>query len=343
MSTRKPERGADRNRRPGTQGSWRRLGLWLLVGALAGAGPAAARTWHVPQEQPSIAAGLAAAAAGDTVLVACGVYAEHGLAMVEGVVLRGETGLADDVTVDAAGQGRILSCEDLSPATVIEGFTFANGSDAAAGGVFCNHASPVLRDCAVVGCTAGLDGAGFYCNESAPVLERCLFADNATSGGAGGGFCSRLADPVLRGCVFTGNRAGGWGGGFYASGADNVPRLDKCAFAGNQAEHGGAVACKGTLTQIVECELRGNAASVEGGGLYLDFAAAVFAADVVFEGNAAPDGKAGLVTASSTLLMQCCALDPTTMGGAGQILYDDTGCGTPAVRSAWGEVKRLYR
>jgi predicted outer membrane repeat protein len=341
MSTRKRQLRAGRNRRLAAAVPRRLLAFWLL--ACAGTDPAAARTWHVPQEQPTIAAGLAAAAAGDTVLVACGDYAEYGLAMVEGVVLRSETGLADCVTVDAQGQGRVISCEDLSAATVIEGLTFANGTGAAASGVFCNHASPVFRDCAVVGCTAGLDGAGFYCNESAPVLERCVFADNATAEGAGGGFCSRMADPVLRGCVFTGNRAGGWGGGFYASGIDNVPLLDKCVFTDNLAASGGAVACKGTLTQMIDCELVENAASAAGGGLYLDFLATVYAVDVLFAGNAAPDGKAGLVTASSTLVLQCCSLDPTTMGGAGIILYDDEGCGTPSARSAWGEVKRLYR
>ncbi len=341
MRTRKLQHDSDRNPQCAPASARALLAACLFVAACTGA--AGARTWRVPAERPTIADGLAAASAGDTVLVACGVYPEHGLVMVESVVLRSETGEADCVTVDATGLGRVLSCANLSAATAIEGITFANGAEAAAGGVLCDHADPVLRDCAVVGCTSGLDGAGFYCNESAPRLERCLFADNATSGGAGGGFCSRLSDPVLRGCVFENNRAGGWGGGLYASGAYNAPRLDKCEFTGNQADLGGAIACKGTLTQLADCELAGNAADSAGGGLYLDFGAAVFAIDVHFAGNAAPEGKTGLVSATSTAVLQCCELDPTTLVGDGVIVYDDTGCGVHAEMGAWGEVKRLYR
>ncbi len=341
MKIRKLQHDSDRNPQCAPASARALLAACLLIAACAG--PSAARTWRVPAELATIAEGLAAASAGDTVLVACGVYPERGLAMVEGVVLRSETGAADCVTVDAEGLGRILSCENLSAATVIEGLTFANGAEAAAGGVFCDQADLVLRDCAVVGCTSGLDGAGFYCNESAPLLERCRFADNESSGGAGGGFCSRLSDPVLRGCVFMNNRAGSWGGGFYASGASNVPRLDKCEFTDNQAASGGGFACKGTLTQLADCELLDNAADSAGGGLYLDFGAAIYAVDVRFEGNAAPKGKTGLVNATSTAVLQCCELDPTTFVGEGLIVYDDTGCEVADESGAWGDVKRLYR
>ncbi|MBU1677018.1 right-handed parallel beta-helix repeat-containing protein [bacterium] len=321
--------------------AWPLLSIWMIV--CAAAAPSTARTWRVPDELPTIGAGLAAAAAGDTVLVSCGVYPEPGLEMTEGVVLRSTTGEADCVTVDAVWRGRILSCEGLSAATAVEGLTFANGMDAAAGAVFCNHADVAFRDCVFIGCITGLDGAGFYCNESAPLLERCVFAGNVADAGSGGGFCSRLADPVLRGCIFTNNRAGGWGGGFHATGGDNAPLLDKCVFTGNRAGVGGAIACKGTLTRLGDCELVDNDATGAGGGLYLDFGALVVATDVLFEGNAAPDGKAGLVTGSSTVLLQCCVLDRTAMTGTGVITYDDTDCDAGDERSAWGDVKRLYR
>ncbi len=342
MSSRERQDGPDRKRPFAAPApTWSLLSIWLIV--CAAAGPSGARTWHVPQERPTIGDGLAAATAGDTVLVACGVYPEPALEMTEGVVLRSETGEADCVTVDALWQGRGISCENLSAATAIEGLTFTNGVEVAAGAVFCNHANVIFRDCAFTDCFTNLDGAGFYCNESAPLLERCVFTDNVSDAGAGGGFCSRMSDPVLRGCVFTGNRAGSWGGGFHATGSDNVPWLEKCVFTGNRAEVGGAVACKGTLARFIDCELIDNEATTAGGGLYLDFGALVAATDVICEGNAAPDGKAGLVTASCTILLQCCTLDRTALTGDGLIVYDDADCGVANARSAWGDVKRLYR
>ncbi len=330
------------NRKPGS--GRRRVyavttGLLILLIAATGS----ARTWRVPQDQPSIEAGLAAAVAGDTVLVACGNYAETNLVMTDGVVLRSETGLADCATINAGWLGRGLICDNLGPGTSIEGFTFANGVDAAAGGVFCNHSTVTFRDCAFIHNYAGQDGAGFYCNESEPLLERCLFADNVADAGSGGGFCSRLADPILKSCIFRNNRAGGWGGGFYTSGADNAPRLEKCVFEDNTATMGGAVAIKGTLSEMIDCELLDNHADDSGGGLYLDFAANVVVGETRFAGNSALTGKAGLVTGSSSIVLRCCDLDHTTMGGTGDITYDDTDCGAGNTASTWGAVKILYR
>jgi len=63
-------------------------------------------TIHVPGDIPTIQAGLQAAVAGDTVLVAAGTYYEHDLTMnPSGIILRGETGLPEDVIIDAQGLG----------------------------------------------------------------------------------------------------------------------------------------------------------------------------------------------------------------------------------------------
>jgi len=212
--------------------------VFSLLTATAGA-----TTWLVPADQPTIAAGLAVAAPGDTVQVASGTYFEHGLVMPDGVVLRGETGYHADVVIDAQQLARVLYCDDLGPATAVEGLTitggFADGNsnEAFGGGVFCQHAALRFSGCAIVGnyalvgggmslrydadvifedCvfrenTAVSSGGGLRIYRSAPVLRRCQFIDNAVEMD-GAGIFSGTSALLVEDCLFQGNEAGIWGG-----------------------------------------------------------------------------------------------------------------------------------
>ena len=54
--------------------------LFLAV-VCAAVTPLSARTWLIPLDTPTIQAGIDSAAVLDTVFVACGTYAEHGISM----------------------------------------------------------------------------------------------------------------------------------------------------------------------------------------------------------------------------------------------------------------------
>lgn len=136
---------------------------------------ASALTILVPADQPTIQAGLAAASAGDTVLVACGSYAEGTISMKSGVCLRGATGSAECVLL--TGGAPILHCDSVDAATAIEGFTFSAGAPAV---VCVNQSRPSFSDCRFGG-NAASEGGAVFLEYSYPEFERCHFAGNSAS------------------------------------------------------------------------------------------------------------------------------------------------------------------
>jgi nitrous oxidase accessory protein len=99
------------------------IGAALLIGLFAAAAvPARAATIRVGAHETytTIAAGIAAAQAGDTVLVASGLYNEHGLTVSLPIVLVGR----NYPVLDAQNAGEILIV--TAPGAVISGLDFRN-------------------------------------------------------------------------------------------------------------------------------------------------------------------------------------------------------------------------
>jgi hypothetical protein len=276
----------------------RSAGFLLIAAGLATAGDAASRTWHVEPDgsgdAPTIAAAIDSAAAADTVLVACGTYAEHGIEMKSGVVLRSATGFPDCATIDAERAARVLTCSEADSTTVIEGFTLTGGHppDHGGGAVYCwrsaptivrcdlvdnlvttitakggalrsDISTPVLIDCVIARNRAPYGGAIFSVFARGPTLTRCAFEDNVADE-AGGALYLHMTSPdlsdttpVITDCVFTGNRAPE-GGAVYVW-RNSVPKFVDCTFAGNEADVGGAVGCRDAAHLTFEgCTLDGN-------------------------------------------------------------------------------------
>ena len=194
------------------------LGVAVCCFAVAtfSSSPLWATTIHVsPGDQ--LGSALASAAAGDTVLMHCGTYAEQGLQMVDGVTLRSESGDPACVTIATSGGDPILTCENQYLATRIEGITFA-----AAGGGMATH---VAR------------GAAMMIADAGPQVANCVF-ENLVAGYGGAVYCGDGALPVFVGCSFMNNFALAVGGALNCVGT-SAPVLANCLFAGNLAEGGG--------------------------------------------------------------------------------------------------------
>lgn len=225
----------------------------------------------------TIQAGLDAAQAGDTVLVADGLYQGAGNVNLDfggkAVVLRSVNG-ADHCVIDCEGASRgfyFHSGERLE--SVLEGFTVRNGfSVASGGGIACMYQSmPTIRRCVISNCRTSNDGGGIYASRSPVRMEDCVIEDNSARNFGGGvslfsGANARIRDCVIRGnvCMDDDELCGGGGGISCVTSSAYVTR---CTITGNSGKRGGGVVCAHTGNALlVNNTVTGNLAA-DGGGV----------------------------------------------------------------------------
>lgn len=205
--------------------------------------------WRVPQDAPTIWAGIDSASVGDTVVVASGTYNVRTW-MKSGICLRGETGDPADVILDGQHGGYVFVCEGVDSTTVIKGITITGGGLGKAedgGGLLCQNSSFLtLRNCVFSGNMSRNAGGGLRCFTSSPTVENCLFVDNEP-----GAALFWKSSGNLRNCTFTRNE----GFGVYCW-LDAFPSITNCCIVGNSGE---AIDCHpGAVPSIVCCDIYGN-------------------------------------------------------------------------------------
>ncbi|MBN1826819.1 MAG: right-handed parallel beta-helix repeat-containing protein [Candidatus Eisenbacteria bacterium] len=261
------------------------------------------RTWHVPSEAPTIQAGIDSASAGDTVLVACGVYHEHDIVMKSGVVLRSETGDYECVSIEADSLGRVLSCVGADSTTRIEGITFMDG---------------YLED------PPYNYGAGIFLEESDVQISDCRIMNNVCESPAflncGGGLYLMLGSPRILRCLFLGNTAKGpsiKGGGVYCDGSSAHPRFEECTFLENHGGEGLFLdCCSGT---VEDCLFQDH----ERGALFGEQSITVRRS--LFVDNETTFGYGGAISCKKAIIDSCVFIGnraPLYDGGA--IIANDT-------------------
>ena len=150
-------------------------------------------SWSTAKRE--IAAALALAAEGDSVVASDGAYGA--VSVPDGVSVRSVGGA--DATRIAGGAG--VRCVVAGAGASVEGFTLEGASVEGDGGGALLAGDAVLRRCVLQGNRAGGCGGG----ASGGTLENCLVVGNGASAGGGGGACGA----VLRHCTVVRNEGGG--------------------------------------------------------------------------------------------------------------------------------------
>ncbi|MBD3348013.1 MAG: hypothetical protein GF400_02310, partial [Candidatus Eisenbacteria bacterium] len=288
--------------------------LFLSAGTLAaalllvGAAPSLAREWIVPDDAPTVAAAIDSAQAGDVVTLTAGTYYEYDLAMKDQITLRGATGVASDVVIDAQYMGRVMDASFVSATTVIEDLTLTNGSTLeVGGGLYLLQSYVSVENCRFVDNECyqeGGEGAGAYVFEGEPQFSDCVFEGNVTATpGAGGAIYIDSSDPTISGCRFKHNFAGAYGGavGMYYS----SPDILDCVFISNSAGEGGAISVSNSSPTIDGCTIvRGNAFGSGGSAIALFSTTAISISNTII---AFGQGGGSVYTdITATANMSCC-------------------------------------
>lgn len=144
--------------------------------------------------------------------------------------------------------------------SVLDGLTITR---ACGGGVYCESASPAIRNCTISWCRNEDDGGGMYAESADLVLTNCTFTHNTAKSGAG--IYNHGGGGVITDCVFSFNQAHG-GGGLYKRSSEDIV-LAGCAFIDNKASYGGALTSRGHPIVARDCRFTGNRAG-EGGAIH---------------------------------------------------------------------------
>lgn len=146
----------------------------VLCGALGAQGA----TINVPGDQPTIQAGIDAAADGDTVLVAAGVYTENIRFNGKEAVLKSADGSATTIIEPLDPMVSIVSFIDgEGRGAVIEGFGLTGTVNAPA--VTCNNSSPIIRTCEIMNCRAQFSAGAIRSTYGSPwVMENIIHTNS---------------------------------------------------------------------------------------------------------------------------------------------------------------------
>lgn len=190
----------------------------------------------VPDDFSTIQAAIDAAGNANEIIVEPGTYQETIDFAGKTITLRSTDG-PEATVIDAQGKGPAVTFNgNEGEGTVLNGFTITGGDASVGGGVFVFQSSPTIKNCAIEGNIAELNGGGMYARvDSHPTLINCTFANNAAGNNGGGLYNDDNSNPFIGACVFQNNVAQNAGGAVYND--QSAPTIIGTAFCANAPDH----------------------------------------------------------------------------------------------------------
>jgi hypothetical protein len=188
------------------------LALFVFASSLS----SSARIINIPEQIPTIQAGIDSALTGDTVLVAPGFYQSNlyfrgrDIVLASHYILNHADSLISQTILDGFLGGNVITLDNNeSRASQIEGFTIQRGDGYDyGGGIYCVGTSPTIRNNIIQKNTA-CTGGGIGCvSGSSPLIVSNRIESNGTHSCNGGGICCiDTSNAIIANNLFVGNFA----------------------------------------------------------------------------------------------------------------------------------------
>lgn len=161
----------------------------------------------------------------------------------------------------------IIKCQNLTPATRLDGFVIQGGNTSSGGGMYNQNSSPTLANCSFQNNTASQNGGGLFNDETShPILLNCSFSGNK-AGNGGAIYISSSSSLTITGTSFSQNTATVGGGALFSDSSN--PMLTGCNFTQNMANKGGAIYTNNVGgPTLINTQFIRNAAANQGGALF---------------------------------------------------------------------------
>ena len=276
---------------------------------------------NVPDDQPTIQAGIDVSVDGDTVLVQPGTYVENinfdgkNITVASLFLTNQDTTYISQTIINGSQPSNpdsasvVTFCSGEDSTAVLIGFTITGGSGTLVwmnwlgGGIFCYHTDPSLENVTIRGNTS-FNGGGIYCYASSPSLDNVTISGNSTVGSFGGGIYCDWSSLSLKNVTISGNSTPGNGGGIYC-GYQSDLSLVNVTISGNTSFNGGGIYCWNSSLSLKNVTISGNSTvGVFGGGI-LCCDSSLSLKNVTISGNSAVYYGGGIycIDNSNTLLI----------------------------------------